>query len=72
MNHPYDPYLRRASAMVHKLMILAEEGDEQRQDDQIGILVGVLRDCAFKIRREVKHQNDAHTANGRQLASQKG
>ena len=47
-----------------ELIILADEGEMAMEDDGCGVLYGVVRDCAYKIRAEAEREREAHTAKG--------
>jgi hypothetical protein len=50
-----DHYVQEAMDIARRLLALADEGNAAGRDD-CGILLGVLRDCAYKIRREALRQ----------------
>ena len=50
--------------LVEKMLLLADKGDERREDDGCGILYGVLRDSAFKIKNLAKAEKEAHAKKG--------
>jgi len=54
--------IRRALKMATELVILADEGEAAMQDNGCGVLYGVVRDCAYKIRAEAERERDAHKA----------
>ena len=56
--------IRRALKMATELVILADEGEAAMQDNGCGVLYGVVRDCAYKIRAEAERERDAHKAKG--------
>ena len=41
-------------------MILADDGDVNSRDDGCHIFFGVVRDCAYKIRREALQELEMH------------
>ena len=47
------------------LIILADIGEADSQDDGCVVLYGIVRDCAYKIRAEAERERDAHKAQGR-------
>jgi len=47
-----------------RLTILADEGETDAQDDSCVVLYGVIRDCAYKIRKLAEQERDAHIARG--------
>lgn len=50
MTELVDENLNRAIALADELLRLADEGDAHREDVGCGILYGVLRDAAYKIK----------------------
>ena len=56
--------IRRALKTATELVILADEGEAAMQDDGCGVLYGVVRDCAYKVRAEAERERDAHKAKG--------
>lgn len=46
------------------MLDLADEGDEVREDDGCGVLYGVLRDSAFKIKKLAEAEREAHINKG--------
>ena len=56
---PCDHNLQKALDLAEKLIALSFKGDDQREDNECGILYGVMRDAGFQIRnlaqREVQH-----------------
>jgi hypothetical protein len=50
--------------MARQLLILADLGDLDSQDDGCGVLYGVVRDCAYKIRAQAERERNAHKIRG--------
>ena len=46
------------------MMVLADEGDENRQDKSCGVLYGSLRDTAYKLRRLAEKEVEIHKEAG--------
>lgn len=46
------------------MLNLADKGDAVREDDGCGILYGVVRDAAFKIRKLAEAERQAHIKKG--------
>lgn len=42
------------------MMLLADRGDETRQDRSCGVLYGTLRDSAYKLRSLAEQEIDSH------------
>jgi hypothetical protein len=43
---------------------LADRGDAEREDTGCGILYGILRDAAYKIKKLAEEEKRAHQAKG--------
>ncbi len=61
---PCDQSLLKTLEMTRSMLALADEGDRDREDVGCGILFGVLRDCAYKIRRLAEQEREAHVRKG--------
>jgi len=59
-----DQSIRKTITLVEDMLQLADEGDAVREDTGCGILYGVLRDAAFKIKRLAEAERDAHIGKG--------
>ena len=46
------------------MIILADEGDDQRQDKSCGVLYGILRDSAYKLKNLAEKEKQNHKING--------
>ena len=46
------------------MMLLADRGDETRQDTSCGVLYGTLRDTAYKLRQLAEHEIQVHKSAG--------
>lgn len=57
MNHQNKKYISDALRIANDLMCLAGDGDRLGESGGSGILFGVLRDCAYKIRRHAEHES---------------
>ena len=57
---PCNKHIREALEMVKQLIILADEGDLDSEDDGCCVLYGVVRDCAYKIRAQAEREREAH------------
>lgn len=56
--------LQEAAKLVKKLIILADKGEMVSKDDGCRILYCVIRDCAYKIRAQVKRESEEHKKRG--------
>lgn len=50
--------------LVQQMLDLADQGDDQREDSGCGILFGVVRDSAYKIRQLAEKEREAHIRKG--------
>jgi len=50
--------------LVDKMVALADEGDDVREDAGCGVLYGVLRDSAFRIKGLAEAEKAAHIQKG--------
>ncbi len=51
-------------SIVEKMLKLAEEGDDEREDTGCGVMYGMLRDSAYKIRQLAEKEKQAHMNKG--------
>ena len=58
-----DENLYKVMDLARALLRLADEGDAHREDVGCGILYGVLRDAAYKIKSLVEGEMDEHRRN---------
>lgn len=61
---PCDEIIRKTLELVSLMTEIADEGDMVREDSSCGVLYGVLRDSAFKIKRLAEQERDAHIRKG--------
>lgn len=52
--------LRRLIRLTREMLALADEGDRDRLDDSCGILFGVLRDMAYRLRKTAEVECESH------------
>ena len=53
-----------ALRLVEEMLRLAEKGDLEREDVGCGVLYGIIRDSAYKIRQVAERERDAHRMKG--------
>ena len=46
------------------MIILADDGDMDSEDDGCRVLYGVIRDCAYKIRAQAEREREEHRKKG--------
>jgi len=61
---PCDERIRGTLALVDTMLDLADRGDAVREDNGCGVLYGVLRDSAFKIKKLAEDEKEAHKKKG--------
>jgi len=59
-----DEILEKTLDLVEIMTDLADQGDGAREDVGCGILYGVVRDSAYKIRRLAELEREAHGKKG--------
>ena len=59
-----DESIRETLDLVDNMLDLADRGDAVREDNGCGVLYGVLRDSAFKIKTLAEAEKDAHINKG--------
>ncbi len=65
MGRRTDQHLRQALGLARRLNVLADRGEACCQDDGCGVLYGVIRDCAYKIRGMAEREREAHMRVGK-------
>ncbi len=60
MNHACHNNIVKALKISEVLIDTAEKGEAASSDDACRILFGVIRDCAYEIRKQAKYQRQAH------------
>ncbi|MBN2061395.1 MAG: hypothetical protein JW882_13360 [Deltaproteobacteria bacterium] len=61
---PCDICIKKTLDLVRHMLVLADEGDLVREDRNCGILYGVLRDSAYKLKKMAESERDAHIRKG--------
>ena len=56
--------LRRAIRLTKEMADLADKGDADRLDDSCGILYGLFRDVAYRLRRTAEEERERHIKAG--------
>jgi hypothetical protein len=64
MTRPCDENLRRTAELADRMIELAEHGDRDREDPTCGILYGVMRDAAYRLRRMAEEERERHRRDG--------
>jgi len=56
--------IKKTLMLVQEMMHLANAGDADREDVGCGIIYGVLRDCAYKLKELAEKEKEAHIRKG--------
>lgn len=56
--------LMKTLQLTELMAEVADQGDGVREDVGCGVLYGLLRDCAFKIRKLAEEEREAHIRKG--------
>jgi hypothetical protein len=64
MMKPCDESIKKTLKLVEDMLGLADEGDAVREDTGCGVLYGVVRDSAYKIKKLAEAERDAHINKG--------
>ena len=65
MAKAYNENLLGLLKLTQEMLALADQGDRERDDDSCGIVYGVLRDAAYRIRRLAEEECDKHRLAGK-------
>lgn len=57
--------IRKTLNLVEKMIALANSGDEDRDDVGCGILYGILRDSAYRIKKIAEEEVKTHEKKGK-------
>ncbi len=61
---PSNENIKRTLRLVRAMILLADKGDEQREDVGCGVLYGIMRDAAYKLKKAAEAEKAAHTKKG--------
>jgi hypothetical protein len=59
MLKPCDRNIQKTIQLTRAMIRLADKGDADREDTGCGILYGILRDAAYKLRRLAEEEKNA-------------
>ncbi len=59
-----DHSIKKTLELVDRMFQVADEGDRHREDNGCGVLYGVVRDAAFKIKKLAEAEKEAHIRKG--------
>ena len=61
---PCDENIKKTLELVNQMIRLADIGDVDRGDTGCGIMYGILRDSAYKIKNLAEEEKEAHKKKG--------
>lgn len=61
---PCDDNIKKTLNLVDEMIRIADKGDIEREDNGCGILYGVLRDSAYKLKKMAEQEKEKHIAKG--------
>lgn len=61
---PCDKSIRKTLEMVKAMLDVADQGDAVREDTGCGVLYGVVRDAAYRIKKLAESEKEAHIKKG--------
>ena len=61
----FNENLLKTIRLTREMLALADEGDRDRNDDSCGIIYGVMRDAAYRIRKHAMEECDKHKKSGK-------
>ena len=61
---PSDNNIQKTLQLTSAMIDLADKGDEEREDTGCGILYGVVRDSAYKIKKLAERERQRHIKKG--------
>ena len=61
---PCNLHIVNTLKLVEEMIKLADRGDADREDNGCGILYGVLRDSAFKLKKLAEEERQSHIQKG--------
>jgi hypothetical protein len=61
---PCDKSIRKTLEMVKAMLEVADQGDAVREDTGCGVLYGVVRDSAYRIKKLAEAEKEAHMKKG--------
>ncbi len=56
--------IQQTLLLVERMLQLADDGDNDREDTGCGIMYGMIRDSAYKIRQLAEKEKQAHINKG--------
>lgn len=59
-----DQHIVDALELSRRLIILADDGEVDAEDDSCIVLYGIVRDCAYRIKQQAEREKEGHVARG--------
>jgi len=56
--------IKKSLDLAREMLLLSDEGDALREDSGCGVLYGVIRDSAYKIKKLAEAEREAHIKKG--------
>ena len=61
---PCNLHIAKTLELVEDMIYLADQGDTDREDNGCGILYGILRDSAYKLKKLAEEEKQNHVRKG--------
>jgi hypothetical protein len=61
---PWDDNIQKTLDLVEAMLAIADQGDMEREDPGCGVIYGILRDFAYKIKKLAKQEKASHIKKG--------
>ncbi len=61
---PCNNNINRTLKLVDEMIALADQGDVEREDVGCGIMYGILRDAAYRLKKIAEQEKKAHQQKG--------
>jgi len=65
MSQLFNENLRRVRELTNEMLALADAGDQARSDRSCGVLYGILRDMAYRLRMLIDQECEQHKKTGK-------
>ncbi len=65
MESSFNLNLLKTVRLTREMLALADEGDRDRNDDSCGIVYGILRDAAYRLRKLAEAECEEHRRGGK-------
>lgn len=61
---PCNENIVKTLELVEKMLSIADRGDHEREDSGCGVMFGVIRDSAWKIKKLAEEEKEKHIEKG--------